>query len=821
MHLLNSVGQDFRYAIRSFTKDKASIVLAILALSLGIGATTTVFSVVYSILLDPFPFKDSSRVVHFYVHAPNQTGPFGRNFYTAKEFEDYKTQNHVFSAVLSGGSMDVIYTLNGLSYQARGAILDPNTLAVLGVKPVLGRTVTDADGTAGSPPVFLISDRMWHERFNRSPEVLGKTLILNGAPRTLIAVLPPRFLLENADIFIPTTVRPDMTEAVLGGPSTMPLYVWVLARLKPGITLPQATADVSVLAEAEAKQLPALYPKGFKIVTATFADAYIGGSLRTMIYILLGAVALLLLIACSNVANLLLVRTISREGELAVRATLGASSGRIVRQLLVESFTLAGVGSVLGWLIAWLSLNWVKAAIPPNFIPAEVEIHLSAQTLIGAVAATFFVAMLCAVAPIFRVMRQDIYTKLQGAAKGTGIGPGHRIPRIVLASVQLALAMVLLVGAGLMMRSFIALQRTHIGVNPKNVLTARLVLPTKQYASIAAKNSFYREALKTISDIPGVISDSPSLGLPIEQSVRSGVVFPGKEAGSTKLTSALEFVSDGYFPTLGIALIRGVSLNPGDIDSAAHKAVVNEKFVHDFFAGADPVGAMVDFALFGQLSDLKQTTSFEIIGVVADARNNGRQKDVLPEAFVPYSAAGLPGGTILVKTRVPPESLVSEVRAAVAAVDPNVVLSTTEPLEAILHRDYLAGSEFAFVLLGAFAAIGLVLSAVGVFSVMAYTVLLETHDIGIRMALGASSSRILRMIMVKGSLPVTIGLIAGLTLSYVLSRVLASQVYGVAVTDPWTYIVVGGALAAVGFAACWLPARRATKLEPLLALRSE
>jgi putative ABC transport system permease protein len=819
MSAAGSFLQDLRYAARSLRKDRGSVALALLALALGIGATTIIFSVVYSVLADPFPYKDSSRLVHIYIHDVKDNGPYGRNGYTTKEFFDFKAQNHVFSDMMAADGLDAVYVAGNATYRVDGGLLDPGMFAGLGVKPELGREVTESDGAEGAPPVFVMSDRLWHERFNRDPKVLGTALTVNGVPRTLIAVMPPRFLLLGADIWIPMKITQGLTAAVEGGPADQPLYVWTVARLKPGVTLKQASAEMNVLARNEAKTYPDLYPKQFTVRVGTIAEIYTAG-LRTMIYILLGAVLMLLLIACSNVANLLLARATAREKELAIRATIGASRYRLIRQLLAESFVLAATGAVLGCALAYGGLVWVKATIPPDTIPSEVEIKMSAMALLGTMAITLFTTLLCGLAPALRAARGDLHGRLMGTGKGVGATSGHGKLRAALVASQVGLAIVLLVGAGLMMRTLFALGHVNVGFDPTNMLVVRVIFPNGQYKTVDAKEQFFRQVMPRVAALPGVKNVTESMTIPVEGGANSEVTVPGTTHADT-WRSSVELISEDYFKTVGLPLIRGRELTASEIDSVAKVTVINQKLAHDFFGDQDPIGRTIKFNVLDRVEPKLKDAYFQIVGIVGDSKNNGLQQQINPEAYIPHTITTLAGDTILVRTATQPEAMMANVRQIVAGVDSNVGLGNTQSLETILHRDYMAAPEFGLTLLAIFAGIGLILSAIGVFSVMAYTVSLETHDIGIRMAIGAQPDGILRMVILKGLQPIAIGVVVGLGASYGLTRLMASQIYGVTATDPWTFAGVVIVLTMVGIAACILPARRATQVDPLIALRYE
>jgi predicted permease len=818
MHGLELIGHDFKIAVRSLLKDRRSVALAVVALSLGIGATTVIFSVVYSVLVNSFPFKDPSRVVHFYIQSPDRPGRSA--WYSAPEFFEYREQNRVFSDVLGGASMEVLYSIENSTYRVRGALLDPHALRALGVRPVLGRDMTDADGAAGAPPTFLISYRMWCNRFNRDPSVLGMTLNLNGTMRTLIAVLPPRFLLEASDVFFPTTITAGSTGALVGLPGSLPLPVWTYARLKPGITSEQAAANVKVIARNLAKTYPNRYPKQFKIAVVSLADAYTAATLKEMVYILLGAVLMLLMIACSNVANLLLARATARDTELAVRARLGASRWRLMRQLLTESFVLAATGTVIGCFLAIAGIQWAKAAIPIDALPAEMEIRFSGQALLATIGVTVLTTILCGLAPAIRAARSDLHSSLSGSGKNIGLRSGHGRIRAILVLAQMSLSIILLVGAGLMMRTLFALQRIDPGLNPENVLLGRLVFPKNQFQVSGKVIPFFQQLLQKIGSLPGVVAVSPMLVSPIQPGPASPVTISGSTQ-TNKPESLLEFVGEDYFRAVGIPLLNGRMLSKMDVDGVRKVVLVNREFVREFFEGSNPIGRTISLEVLSRSTPPGQQPIFEIIGIVGDARNNGLQNDIQPQAFIPYTTPPVPVSAIVVRTNVSPQSLEQAVRQQIWAVDRGVALTNTISLEEVLNRESLAAPKFGAGLISTFACIGLILSAIGAFSVMAYTVALQTHDIGVRMALGAEPRAVIRLIMLKGLRPILAGVAVGIAASFGLMRLLASQIYGVTTADPLTF---GGAvtvLVIVGVIACLLPVRQATRVDPLVALRRE
>ncbi|HEY6467206.1 MAG TPA: ABC transporter permease, partial [Candidatus Acidoferrales bacterium] len=428
--------------------------------------------------------------------------------------------------------------------------------------------------------------------------------------------------------------------------------------------------------------------------------------------------------------------------------------------------------------------------------------------------------LLCGLVPALRAARGELHERLATTGKGVGVGLKHDMLRNALVAAQVSLSIVLLVGAGLMMRTFFALEHVNLGINPKNMLAARLVFPQGQYRTSQAKQSFFRQILPRVRAIPGVMSVTESLGLPVESGGASPVTVPGT-THAENWESDVELVDQDYLRTVGLALIRGQFFSEADVDSGRKIIVVNRTLVQDFFGGSDPIGHTIKFNAFDTLPDAPRNTYFEIVGVVSDARDSGFERSVAPEAFVPYTVVPSEDNELLIRTSTTPDSILNEVERQVSSVDSNIGLADTGSLESILHRDFVASPEFGLVLLSVFAGIGLILSAIGVFSVMAYTVSLQTHDIGIRMALGAQPNGVMRMVLLNGLRPIVAGIIVGLGASYALTRSMASQIYGVTATDPWTFGGVVIVLTAVGLAACLLPARRATLVDPLIALRYE
>ncbi|HLJ16131.1 MAG TPA: ABC transporter permease [Bryobacteraceae bacterium] len=801
------IWQDLRYGLRCLGSQPAFAFLAIFALALGIGAATTIFSVIENVILDPFPYTDARNIVSFEIHDVKESRPGGRSWFHPEEFLEYQQQNHVFSDVIGGGNEDVLYTSGEGTIRFDGAYVTPNTFTFLGVPAMLGRTFTPEDAKPGAPPVFVLDYRAWTKTFNGDRRILGHVFVLNGVPSVLIGVMPPRFTKRGADLWTPAQLdRADKRWFLFQG------------RLKPGVTLQQVISDIEVIAHRVAGEHPKDYPNNFTVQAQTYVDSIVG-HFKKILYTLAAAVGLLLLIACSNVANLLLSRASAREKEMALRAALGASRVRLVCQLLTESFLLALGGAVLGCLLAYGGIKALVAFIPDGSIPREAVIGLNVPVLLFSLGAAAFTAILFGLAPALQTVRRELVEPLKDSGKGITGGFRHGKLRNALVVSEVALSLVLLAGAGLLMRSFIALQNVDLGLNPDNILVARLPLPKGQYKTAADKQRFFKRLLTRLYALPGVVAATETSTLPPYGGLPSEVDIAGK-THSEKWEAIFQLISDGYFPTLQIHLLRGRSLLPEEIDSARKIAVVNQTLARKYFVNEDPIGRELTLKTLATVpSQPVKEPTFEIVGIVADVKNQGIQEPVRPEVFIPYTITGDFERGILVRTAKDPLPMLNAVRHEIWAVDRNVALTLTGSLEDYLKSFSYAEPRFSLMLLSVFAGVGLLLVAVGVYSVIAYTVSRQTHEIGIRMALGASSADVLRIVLRMGCRLIAAGVAAGILVSFGLTRLIASQLWAVSPHDPLTLAGVVAVVVFAGLAACYFPARRATKVDPMVALR--
>jgi putative ABC transport system permease protein len=814
---LENLARDLRFAFRSLLRNRGLSFIAILALTLGIGATTVMFSVVYSVVVDALPYKNFDRSVVFKIqNLANVGGWKGRDFFLPDETRAFREENHVFEETIAYNGIRLQYD-DGRStrYWPRGEIVTANTFDFLGVPPLLGRTFSREDGRPEAPPVFVMNYHFWQSEFGGDSKILNTIFILDGKPTTLVGIMPQRFNAFSANFWLPLS-DPRSDASIMG-------------RLKPGVSVRAAGADLDAIAHRYQKANPGgpfPLPKKFVIVPQTLLDSLIGG-FKKILYSLLAAVLLLLLIACSNVANLLLARATAREREMAMRSTLGASRARLIQQLLAESFVLASAASIAGCALAYFGLKVVVALIPAGTLPEETVIRMNAPVLLLALGTTLLTTILCGLAPALHIMRGDLQPRLTGSGKGVGATFRHGKLRAVLVIGEVALSIVLLIGAGLLMRSFLVLTRVDLGFDPKNVLFFRLSLPKAYNTDVDVtrqkKNALTRQILDRLRALPGVTAVSESSEEPPLQEGWSDTIIPGKPH-KERWQTTLECVSEGYFRMFGLPLIRGRFFSEDDVSAARLVMVVNQAFASQYFPGEDPLGRRVKMDVLDRIFlDAPHNTYFEIIGIVRDYKtrnfDNPAWED-LPQAFIPYSVQGYSWRTYMARTASDPSLLLKTISQEMRAIEPSAWISTSGTLEGSL-REFYHGPQFELVTLGSFASIGLLLVMIGISSVMVYTVSMRTHEIGIRMALGAQRINILEMVLTTGLSLIASGVAIGLLVSYAVTRLLASEISGISVTDPWTFGTVAALVTAVGLAACYLPARRSTSIDPMIALRYE
>jgi putative ABC transport system permease protein len=814
---VETVGQDIRFALRNLRKTPGFAIVAVITLALGIGASTAIFSVMENILMEPFPYPDARRYMSIQIHDTERNEPGGRGGFSGPEFLDYVEQNHVFDRVIANDSVDVLYRNGEGTQMLAGNHVTPGTFEFLGMPALFGRVMQPADYEPGAPPVFVLRYKVWVKDFGADPNVINKTFVLNDTPRTLIGVMPPRFGWGDADLWIPE--KPSRAVANTAYAGAFPRFWFFLGHLKLGVSEKQAESDVTVVAKRLATVYPKDYPKHFTVEIHSLTDLVVG-QFRTTLYIVLAAVGLLLLIGCGNVANLLLARATTREKEFAIRGAMGASRGRLIRQLLVESLILALGGAAMGILLAWGGLKFIVALMPQNIIPAEAVIRLNVPVLLFTLGVAILTAIVFGLVPALKAARKDLNEPLRDSGKGQSGGFRHGRLRNAVVVLEVALSLTLLVAAGLLMRSFVALREVRLGLQPDHVLVARLPLPVERYKTAEQVTGFYRPLLQRLKALPGVVDATETSTLPPYGGIGSEIEIPGK-THSDKWNAMFQLCSEGYFPVLQIKLLGGRTFTEAEVNGERKLAVVNQTFVKKFLPGENPIGKQVRIAQLSEFEDKVADPMFEIVGLVADAKNRGLQDPPDPEIWVPYTVTGSGFRGILLRTTQEPLTLLEAVRHEVWNTDSNVALTFTGTLEGYISQFSYAGPRFGFLLMTIFGSIGLILVTIGVYSILAYTTARRTQEIGIRMALGAEGSHVLGMVIRMGLKLVAIGVALGLLTSLALGRVIATQLWGVSAYDPWTLICVPALLLITGLLACWLPARRASRLDPLVALRYE
>jgi putative ABC transport system permease protein len=821
---LASLRQDLRYAFRQIQHNPGFAIVAIITLGLGIGASTAIFSVIDNVLLEPFPYKDTGHIIYPRVHGATQGPEEGRQGFSSDELLAFASQNHSLDSLIGTTDDPVLYKHGAGVEWLYGADMTPGSFEFFGMPALYGRVFQPADYKPGAPPVFVLRYKDWKARFNGDPNVLNKVFVLNGTARTLVGIMPPRFGWYDADVWIPKTPHPGMSIGFAG----LPERWFILGRLKHGVSVAQASDDLTGIVNPMAKLRPLDYPTQFQLFAVPFGHSG-SGRLESTLYIVLVAVGMLLLIACVNVANLMLARATSREKEFALRAVLGAGQARLMRLLLVESLVLGLGGAALGVLIAWGGLKFIVATMPPDSIPAESVIGLNAQVMAFTLALAVLTPLIFGLAPALQAARRDLNNPLRDM--GRGVIGGFRTARLRDAAVvaEVALSLTLLVGAGLLMHSFLALREVNLGLQADHVFKTTLLLPPDHYKTAEQVSAFLHPVLDRVKAIPGVTDAAESSSVPPNNSPDSKIEISGKSP-EKQWRAQVQNVSETYFRVLRIPFETGRGFTQTEINDAREVAVVNRKFVSTYLSGEDPIGRRVKLLELESIADSLREPSFEIVGVVDDVSNQGApgygrgglQAPIEPQVWIPYTVTGSGERSLVVRSVQTPLSVMEEVQQAVWATDPGVALMYPDALDQMISRRWYAGPRFAFLMMMVFGGVGLILVTVGVYSVLAYTTAQRTHEIGVRMALGAERANVLRLVITGGLRLVLAGVAVGLVVSLLLGRAVEAELWpGVKPYDPVTLASTAVLLLATGVLACWIPARRAARVDPMVALRYE
>ena len=809
-NLITDFFQDLRYAGRMQLKNPGFTLVAVIALALGIGANTAIFSVVNSVLLRPLPYKDPERLVMVWEDASKVGYP--RDTPAAANFVDWRNQNTVFEGMAAIADESFNLTGTGDPERLEGRLVSANLFPLLGVDPQIGRTFTSAEDQPGSNRVVVLSYALWQRRFGGDDSIVGKPLNLNGETYTIVGVMPARFQFPTSDDALWAPIAFTAEDAA----NRDRHYLQVLARMKPGTSLEQAQAEMHTIATRLAQQYPDSNTDLGAAVTSL--HEHLVGDIRPALLILLGAVGLVLLIACANVANLLLARAAVRQKEIAVRVALGARRWRLIRQFLTESILLSTIGGVVGLAIAYGGLLLLRAFIPENISQAR-EISIDLKVLGFTLLVSTITGLIFGLAPALQAARFNQTETLKEGGRDSATGSGGKRIRGLLVMSEVAVSLVLLIGAGLLVNSFLRLRNVDPGFRADNLLTMKFVLPQPKYEEFERRNAFYTDLIRRVESLPGVKSAAVTTNLPLYRQGNSiGISIEGQPppAPGKENIVVTRIISPKYFDTMSIPLLSGRAFTDQDMATTPRVVVISETMARRYWPGEDPIGKRIGAGRIQRPEDLTQ-----VVGVVKDVRQFELTADAKPQMYLPYRQRGFfPSEDLVVKTDVDPASMASTVRNAVWEIDKDQPVSNIRTMEEILLKS-IARQRFSMLLLAIFAAVALILAAVGIYGVMSYSVAQRTHEIGIRMALGAQTGAVLKLAVSYGLKLVVAGIVIGLIAAFALTRVMSTLLFGVTATDPTTFALISLLLIGVAAIASYIPARRATKVDPIIALRYE
>jgi len=826
--------QDLRYAVRSMRKRPGFTSIAVMTLALGIGASTAIFTVVDAGLLRGLPYKSSESLYHIWESTPQKE--FAQREFSYPDYQDYQ-QNQVFEGIAAYTGGGGIMSGRGEPERVFAPSASANFFSLLGVEPFLGRTFQPGEDKQGAPRVTVLTYGMWQRRFGGDPNIVGQALTINGESYTVVGVLPAsfQFALRNADLWQPyQPTEAQLTRRFMHGTN-------LIGRLKPGVSAAQAQSELSVIAkriEQEHNQSHA--GTGVKLVP--LQEQFVG-QVRPILLVLLAAVGFVLLIACANVASLLLTRSLSRQKEVAIRSALGANRWRVVRQLLTESVLLSLVGGAVGLLIAYWGVDALVATLPDsqlNALPFLKSLRIDSNILAFSFGLSLLTGVVFGLAPAIQSSRPDLNEVLKEGGRSAAGGAKHRL-RSVLVTTEIALAVVLLVGAGLMMKSLLKLLQSNIGFNPQNVLTMTVAVPPAKYDDATKQIAFYDRLKERVDSLPGVSGSGTVNVLPLQGGNTTRFYVDGDPVPppGQEIEANIRVVSESYFQTLGVPLIAGRMFDDRDQstlppvtaqDARAGTAntqatntqaaipgvvIIGKTLADKVFAGRDPVGRRLAYRSAGVPPDL-------IVGVVGDVKIGGLDEALRPVLYFPFRRFPGVATSLAVRTSAEPTSLAAAIRNETRAVEPDVALFNVRPMEEVIGDSPAAFMRrFPALLIGIFAGVALLLASIGIYGVVSYSVSQQSHYIGVRMALGAQASDILKMILKQGLTLAFAGMAFGVVASLGLMRLLRSLLFEVQPTDVTTFALVLGTLFVVALLACYIPARRATKVDPLVALRYE
>lgn len=800
--------QDLRYGARMLAKQPGFTLVAIFTLALGIGANTAIFSVVNAVMLRPLPYTEPERIVR--VWQTSTKNPQDRSYVSALNFRDWRDQNQVFDSVAAYFNK-AAFNLTGTGEPERitASPVSASLFPMLGVAPAIGRGFLEEEDRKDGNKVVILSHHLWQSRFGGDSQVLEKTLMLDNQSYTIIGVMPPDFRFPWAETSLWVPMALDFDNWGRGN-----FFIDVIARLKPEVTLEQAQADMDAIALRLEKDYPSTNTDS-RVALVPMHEQVVGKT-RPVLIVMLGAVAFVLLVACANVANLLLARAAGRRKEIAVRVALGATRLRLIRQLLSESLMLSFAGGLLGILVALLG-NRALIGLTPDAFPRVEEIGIDGRVLVFTLVLSAVTGIVFGLVPALQASRPNLNETLKEGGRGSTAGEGFLRRGLVV--VEVALALILLIGAGLMIRSFVYLSEVDPGFSTEKILTAEIALPWSKYPESIKQANFFQQVLDRVKTLPGVQASGAATALPLTRfnNWRLFYIDGRPHASAQDYTGAgYRAISQDYFKAMGMPMLRGRELSESDHNKSERVVVINNAFAQRFFADEDPLGKRMKMGTEPGSSNPWMT----VVGIVGDVKHTEIDEDARPEIYLPYLQAPQNVMTLAIRTTSNPESLTEALRREVQAIDPDQPLSKIATIDQLVDRS-TARRRFNMLLLGTFAAAALLLASLGIYGVMSYTVTQNTREIGIRMALGAQSSDVLKLVIWQGMVLALVGVAIGIAGAFGLTRLIESLLFGVAATDTVTFIAIPAILSAVALLACYLPAYRAAKVDPMIALRHE
>ncbi len=803
--------RDLVFGLRLLWKNPGFTTVAVLALALGIGANTAIFSVVYATLLAPLPYNQPDRIVMVWSKVNGN-----RNGVSAGDFLDWKRQNATFDSMAAWTDGQMSLTTANQPEQVQADICTPSFLHVLGQPMLFGRDFLPEEGELGKNFETILSYRLWKNRFGGDRKILGQQVRMDGQQYTVVGVLAPGATDRvQSQLYVPLAFKPEQINHEFH-------WILIMARLKPGVTVAQANADM----DSVTRHIAEAYPKsnqGWGATVEPLQNDFLSKDTRRSLWMLLGAVGFVLLIACANVANLLLARGTVRQKEVAVRSSLGATRGQLFSQFLTESLVLASIGGALGIGLAWGLLQAIVALLPPFTLPSETDTRLNIAVLLVTVGATMLAGVLFGWVPAFQAARLNLNDTLKEGGR-TGVSVGKHRVRHGLVLVEFALALTLLAAAGLAVHSFWNLTHVDMGFRTDHILAFNLPMPGERLTAPEQITAFYRELVERVQALPGITAASVSTGMPV-QGTNFGMPFDivGKVVAdrSQRPGAGFNMVSPGFFPAFGIRISRGRAFTEADTAGGLPVAVVNSTFVKKYFPNVDPLTQRISVGqLIPGVTNLGPPIDWQIVGVYENVRNAGPKGEGFPEIDVPFAQSPWPNVSMAVRTASDPASLSKSIGAVIRSVDPDLPMADVKTMDEMV-TDSLGEDRFGAVLFGGFAFVALLLAAFGIYGVMSFAVAQRTHEIGLRMALGAGPHEVLNLILKEGMTLGLMGVVIGFASSYGIGRVMRGMWFGIGSIDPIAFSAVAAVLMLSALLACYIPARRATQVDPMTALRQD